>query len=85
MKLSTLFLLLYSCLNFAQSKPLLEKIAINGSIKIIGMYPQYDKTAKYKKFNFYIDDQNIIKGISKNYKFLNKSILLIFLEFCLIF
>jgi len=63
MKLSTLFILLYSCLNLAQSKPFLDKIVIDGSTKIIGMYPQYDKSAKYKKFNFYIDDQNIIKSL----------------------
>lgn len=63
MKLSTLVILLYSCLNFAQSKPLLGKIVIDDSTKIIGMYPQYDKSAKYKAFNFYIDDQNIIKSL----------------------
>jgi hypothetical protein len=63
MKLSTLFILLYSCFIFAQSKSLLDKIVIDGSTKIIGMYPQYDKSATYKTFNFYIDDANVIKSL----------------------
>lgn len=63
MKLKLITFLVVSFVGFSQTKSLLENIKINDKTKLIGMYPQYDKSKTYKYLNFYINDKTVIESL----------------------
>lgn len=49
-------------------KKLFKTLKIDGTTKIIGRYPQYDKNRTYEKYNFIIEDSTQIAEFAKNIK-----------------
>lgn len=47
----------------AQEKYILDTSKVDGTTKLIGRYPQYDKQKTYKEFNFIITDPATIKAV----------------------
>ena len=64
-----LIILIFSTTNqvFSQ-KNLFDTLTINSTTKIIGRYPQYDKTKTYEKYNFIIEDSITIQKFIKTIK-----------------
>ena len=48
-------------------KPLFDTLTIDPGTKIIGRYPQYDKSRAYEKYNFIIEDSTKIAEFIKKY------------------
>lgn len=58
-----IFLLTISFSLLAQEKYIFDTAKIDGTTKLIGRYPQYDKQKTYKEFNFIITDPETIKAV----------------------
>ncbi|MFC7773041.1 hypothetical protein [Flavobacterium sp. GCM10027622] len=52
----------------SSQKKLFENLKVDGTTKIIGRYPQYDKNKTYEKYNFIIEDSTQIIEFAKTIK-----------------
>lgn len=68
MKKILLLIYLLSTGQIFSQKKLFDTLKVDSKTKIIGRYPQYDKTKKYENFNFIIDDSTSIEDFKKNLK-----------------
>jgi len=59
--------ILFSTHSFSQ-KNIFDTLTIDSTTKIIGRYPQYDKTKTYEKYNFIIEDSLEIAKFAKMIK-----------------
>ena len=50
---------------YSQESLILENIELNQNMRIIGMYPHYDKEKTFEKYNFLIEDLKILDSVSK--------------------
>ncbi|WP_308994035.1 hypothetical protein QLS71_013995 [Mariniflexile litorale] len=66
-RILTVLIILISTNIFGQ-KNMLETLTIDSTTKIIGRYPQYDKTRTYEKYNFIIEDSVEISNFIRNIK-----------------
>ncbi len=66
-RLPTILVILISSNVFSQ-KNMLDTLTIDSTTKIIGRYPQYDKTRTYEEYNFIIEDSLEISNLIKNLK-----------------
>jgi hypothetical protein len=65
-KLSFAAIVLFTSIHAFSQKKLFDTLKIDATTKIIGRYPQYDKSKTYEKYNFIIEDTNeIAEFISK--------------------
>lgn len=60
MKLLFTSLFLFLALYVSGQKTLFETLKIDSTTRIIGRYPQYDKSKTYEKYNFIIEDSMMI-------------------------
>ncbi|MEP4946633.1 MAG: hypothetical protein ABJU26_03740, partial [Flavobacteriaceae bacterium] len=66
MKILTKIILLLFCFSsFSQKSQVLENLEWNENMRLIGMYPHYDKERTYESYNFIIEDSNVLDSISK--------------------
>ncbi|UUV20773.1 hypothetical protein [Paenimyroides aestuarii] len=68
MKKLFVLILLISSINVFSQKNIFDTLTIDSTTKIIGRYPQYDKTKTYKKYNFIIEDSIEITKFIQNIK-----------------
>ena len=68
MKLSLIAILLGLTIQAYSQKKLFDTLKVDASTKIIGRYPQYDKSKTYEKYNFIIEDSIKIVEFIKNLK-----------------
>jgi len=66
-RILTVLIIMISTNIFSQ-KNMLDTLKIDSTTKIIGRYPQYDKTKTYEKYNFIIEDSVEISNFIKNIK-----------------
>ena len=66
MKQFTILFLLFITNQVFGQKKLFEDLKIDASTKIIGRYPQYDKSKSYEMYNFIIEDSAKIVAFIKN-------------------
>lgn len=66
-KLLFILIVLFSTNIFSQRK-IFDTLTIDSSTKIIGRYPQYDKSKTYEKYNFIIEDSLEIAKFAKTIK-----------------
>lgn len=71
MKKNILFIILALSQNIYSQNKLLksEKITTTDSVKIIGMYPKWDKNKTYEKFNFFITDKKIVDSLLESVEY----------------
>lgn len=62
------FVILFSFQVVFSQKTLFDSLQIDKTTKIIGRYPQYDKTKTYRKFNFILEDSVLIADFKKMIK-----------------
>ena len=62
------FLILIISNNVFSQKNLFENLTIDKNTKIIGRYPQYDKTKTYEKYNFILEDSLEISNFINSIK-----------------
>lgn len=66
MKILLTSILLFTCFSsFSQKSLVFENLEWNGNMRLIGMYPHYDKERTYEHYNFFIDDAKILDSIAK--------------------
>lgn len=68
MKKVILLILIFIATDLYSQKVLFDTLKVDSSTKIIGRYPQYDKTKTYEKFNFIIEDSSAIQNFIKTIK-----------------
>jgi len=68
MKKILLLIYLLSTGQIFSQKILFDTLKVDSKTKIVGRYPQYDKTKKYENFNFIIEDSISIEDFKKNLK-----------------
>ncbi|MBK9381088.1 MAG: hypothetical protein IPN39_07150 [Chitinophagaceae bacterium] len=68
MKLSLIAIFSILTLQLFAQKNLFDTLKIDPSSKIIGRYPQYDKSKTYEKYNFIIEDSTEIVEFIKKLK-----------------
>jgi len=64
-KLIKLILLLSFFSSFSQNNLIFDNLNLNENMRLIGMYPRYDKNKTFEKYNFIIDDLKVLDSISK--------------------
>lgn len=68
MKNLLLILITFSSTNLLGQKNIFDTLVIDSTTKIIGRYPQYDKSKTYEKYNFIIEDSLEIAKFAKTIK-----------------
>lgn len=68
MKIIQILIILIISNNVFSQKNIFDTLTIDSSTKIIGRYPQYDKTKTYEKYNFIIEDSLEIVKFIQNIK-----------------
>lgn len=68
MKNLLLILIAFSSTNLLGQKNIFDTLVIDSTTKIIGRYPQYDKSKTYEKYNFIIEDSLEIAKFAKTIK-----------------
>ena len=66
MKKVILLILIFITNSFYGQKVLFDTLKVDSKTKIIGRYPQYDKSKTYEKFNFILEDSVSIENFRKN-------------------
>lgn len=73
MKMKKIILLAILIINqniYSQNKLLKsDKLTTTDSVKIIGMYPKWDKNKTYEKYNFLITDKNVVDSIIESVEY----------------
>jgi|TARA_B110000211_G_C13920648_1_gene482580 hypothetical protein len=64
-KFITTILILLSISAYSQKSLILENIDLNQNMRLIGMYPHYDKEKTFEKYNFLIVDFKVLDSLSK--------------------
>ena len=59
------FLILFCFSAYSQESLILENIDLNQNMRLIGMYPHYDKEKTFEKYNFLIEDFKVLDSLSK--------------------
>lgn len=72
MRLSLLIIFLSLSITLFSQKNLFDTLKVDASTKIIGRYPQYDKSKTYGKYNFIIEDSIKIMEFIKSLKLGNE-------------
>ena len=68
MRVSLIILFLSLTIQVVSQKNLFDTLKVDASTKIIGRYPQYDKSKTYEKYNFIIEDSIKIVEFINNLK-----------------
>ena len=69
-RLTLLFFLMYiPVVSSAQGQLLFDQALTKDTIKLIGMYPQYDETRMYERYNFFIEDKSVIDSLIKTIRY----------------
>ncbi|MBO9618409.1 MAG: hypothetical protein J7539_05170 [Niabella sp.] len=64
-----LCLMIAGGISSAQEQLLFDQRLTKETIKLIGMYPQYDENRTYEKYNFFITDKKVIDSLIKTVKY----------------
>nr|WP_315034388.1 hypothetical protein [uncultured Chryseobacterium sp.] len=75
MKKNILFIILAISQNTYSQNKLLKsnKLTTTDSVRIIGMYPEWDKNKTYEKFNFLITDKKVVDSLIESVEYGNNT------------